>query len=94
METIYEKKRKSHEVLIEYYAYHDLRSILKKEWETEDQRFQKHCDKLYSEYEKLKAEEKRIEKSKSAKIEKKLEALKKIKPDYSDTVLLKKLKKS
>ena len=51
METIYERKKPAHEILIEYYAYSDLRNILEKEWKEEDERFKNHCDKLYTEYE-------------------------------------------
>ena len=36
METIYERKKPAHEILIEYYAYSDLRNILEKEWKEEE----------------------------------------------------------
>ena len=51
METVYEKYRPAHEVLIEYYAYEDLRRILKIEWEHEDELYKKHSDILWIEYE-------------------------------------------
>ena len=51
METVYEKYRPAHEVLIEYYAYYDLRRILKNEWEHEDEKYKIHCDELWNEYE-------------------------------------------
>ena len=80
-------------VLMEYYAHCELRSYIKKDWEKEDSKWGKQCDFLYGKYEKLqKEEENRRNKSKSEKVSKKLEALKNV-PDYSDTVLLKKLKK-
>ena len=69
METVYEKYRPAHEVLIEYYSYEDLRRILKIEWEEEDRKYQQQCDKLYEEYETAAANErKREENSKSARI--------------------------
>ena len=77
-------------VLMEYYAHCELRSYIKKDWEKEDSKWGKQCDYLYEKYETLHNEEERSRKSKSEKTAKKLEALK---PDYSDTVLLKKLKK-
>ena len=54
------------------------------------QKYKNHCDSLYKKYIQTVALEKRIkEDSKSAKVAKKLE---KIKADYSDTILLKKLR--
>tara|TARA_B100001094_G_C17929855_1_gene670174 strand:- start:415 stop:696 length:282 start_codon:yes stop_codon:yes gene_type:complete len=77
METIYERKKLAHEVLIEFYAYNDLRRIVRSEWEEEDEKFKNQCDKLYAEYEKTAASEKhREENSKSARIAKKLETMK------------------
>lgn len=76
METVYQKYRPAHEILIEYYAYSDLRDILEKEWKEEDEKFNKQCNKLYKEYEKSAAQEKRREEnSKSARIAKKLEQM-------------------
>ena len=76
METVYEKYRPAHEVLIEYYAYEDLRRILKIEWEHEDELYKVHCDVLWKEYETATANEKRREKnSKSARIARKLEQM-------------------
>ena len=76
METVYEKYRPAHEVLIEYYSYDDLRRILRIEWEEEDKKFKIQCDKLYAEYEKAYANEQRREQnSKSARIAKKLETM-------------------
>ena len=51
METVYEKYRPAHEVLIEYYAYEDLRRILRLEWEHEDELYRNHSDVLWKEYE-------------------------------------------
>ena len=77
METIYETKKKAHEVLIEYYAYYDLRRVCKKIWEEEDALYEKQCNHLYNEFEKLaKEEKKREENSKSARIARKLEQMK------------------
>ena len=93
METIYEKKEKASDVLMEYYAYCELRGYIREDWEKEDNKFKNQCENLYSKYETLHEEEsRREESSKSAKVSKKLEQIK-IKPDYSDTVLLKKLRK-
>ena len=76
METVYEKYRPAHEVLIEYYAYEDLRRILKIEWEHEDELYRKHSDVLCKEYETAHANEKRREEnSKSARIARKLEQM-------------------
>ena len=76
METIYERKKPAHEILIEYYAYSDLRNILEKEWKEEDERFKNHCDRLYTEYEETAASERhREENSKSARIARKLEQM-------------------
>ena len=72
METVYEKYRPAHHVLIEYYAYEDLRRILKIEWQQEDEKYKAHSDVLWREYETAYANEKRIEEnSKSARIAKK-----------------------
>ena len=76
METVYEKYRPAHEVLIEYYAYEDLRRILKIEWEHEDELYRKHSYVLLKEYETAYANEKRREEnSKSARIARKLEQM-------------------
>ena len=76
METVYEKYRPAHEVLIEYYAYEDLRRILKIEWEHEDDLYRKHSDVLWKEYENaVEKEKRREENSKSARIARKLEQM-------------------
>ena len=75
-ETVYEKYRPAHEVLIEYYAYEDLRRILKIEWEHEDELYKNHSDVLWKEYETASANEQRRERnSKSARIARKLEQM-------------------
>jgi len=77
METVYEKYRPAHEVLIEYYSYEDLRRILRIEWEHEDEKYKIHCDELWDEFETATANEKRREEnSKSARIARKLETMK------------------
>jgi len=95
METIYyEKKTQASEVLMEYYAYCELRDYAKDDWKEVDDKYEKQCNFLYSKYETLVREKERSETiSKSAKVAKKLENMKPIKVDYSDTVLLKKLTK-
>ena len=76
METVYEKYRPAHEVLIEYYSYEDLRRILRIEWEEEDHKYKVHSDALWKEYETATANEKRREQnSKSARIARKLEQM-------------------
>jgi len=97
METIYQKKVQAHDILIEYYAYCELRGYVRDDWEKEDEKWKKQCDKLYDKYEQLHKEERdREERSKSGKLAKKLEALKKKDVDYKsgleDTILLKRLK--
>ncbi len=92
METIYEEKEKASNVLMEYYAYCELRDYAKDDWTEIDEKYKKQCNFLYNKYETLYKEERRIEEhSKSAKLAKKLERIK-TKVDYSETVLLKKLK--
>ena len=72
METVYEKYRPAHEILIEYYAYCELRGFLQDDWEKEDKMYKAQCDKLYEEYKTAAAREKdREENSKSARIDNK-----------------------
>jgi len=76
LETVYKKYKPSHEILIEYYTYYDLRKILRDEWKSEDELYEKKCNKLYAEYEESAKQEKDREKnSKSARIAKKLEQM-------------------
>lgn len=76
METIYQKYKPAHELLIEYYTYNDLRIIIRDEWKEEDEKYEKQCIKLYKEYEEAAAREKQIaENSKSARIARKLEQM-------------------
>ena len=59
-----------------YYAYEDLRRILKIEWEHEDELYKNHSDVLWKEYETAAANEQRRERnSKSARIARKLEQM-------------------
>ena len=77
METVYEKYRPAHKILIEYYAYCELRGFLQDDWEKEDKMYKAQCDKLYEEYKTATAREKdREENSKSTRIAKKLETMK------------------
>ena len=76
METVYQKYKPAHELLIEYYTYNDLRIIIKDEWKEEDEKYEKQCIKLYQEYEEAAAREQQREaNSKSARIAKKLEQM-------------------
>ncbi len=76
METVYQKHKPAHELLIEYYTYYDLRIIIRDEWKEEDEKYEKQCIKLYKEYEEVAAkEQQREENSKSARIAKKLEQM-------------------
>ena len=76
METVYNKYRPAHEILMEYYWYVD--HILQEEQfgKEEVSKGQTQADKLYSEFEEAAANErKREENSKSAKLAKKLEQM-------------------
>jgi len=76
LETVYKKYKPSHEILIEYYTYYDLRTILRDEWQLEDEKYEKHCNRLYAEFQEAAKQEKdREENSKSARIAKKLEQM-------------------
>ena len=76
METVYQKYKPAHELLIEYYTYDDLRRIMRDEWKEEDEKYERQCIKLYKEYEEAAVREKqREENSKSARIAKKLEQM-------------------
>ena len=76
METVYQKYKPAHELLIEYYTYYDLRIIIRDEWKEEDEKYERQCIKLYKEYEEAAARERqREENSKSARIAKKLEQM-------------------
>ena len=77
METVYKKYRPAREILMEYYGYNDLRKIVRQDWEDEDEKYKKHCDILYEEYEQAHVNEKRREEnSKSTRIANKLEQMK------------------
>ncbi len=77
METIYEKKKTSEQVLMEYYWFYEHRDHLRNEWKEEDDKLKNHCDTLYAEFEELYRQEKsREENSKSARIARKLEQMK------------------
>ena len=76
METVYQKYKPAHELLIEYYTYYDLRIIIRDEWKEEDEKYERQCIKLYQEYEAAAAREQQREaNSKSARIAKKLEQM-------------------
>ncbi len=93
METIYERKKLASEILIEYYAYCELRGFIQNDWEKEDEKWKKQCDKLYEEYETTAASEiHREENSKSARIAKKLEQMK-LTEDLVSKIKLRNIKK-
>jgi len=98
METLYEKKQRASDILMEYYAYCELRDYVRKDWEVEDLKYKKQCNFLYSRYETLhEEEEKRIKHSKSTRVARKLEEIKQGKDDYVEavetTTLLKRIQK-
>ena len=77
LQTVYEKYRPASDILMEYYAYCEIRGFIRDDWEKEDSKFKTQCDKLYEEYEASAAKEKdREENSKSVRIAKKLETMK------------------
>ena len=76
METVYEKYKTASEYLMEYYTWVDLLGIERREFEEHAEAIEKHCKRLYENFEKAAAEErKREENSKSARIAKKLEQM-------------------
>ena len=76
METVYEKYKSASEYLMEYYTWVDLLGIERREFEEHAEAIEKHCKRLYANFEKAAAEErKREENSKSARIAKKLEQI-------------------
>ena len=76
METVYEKYKAASEYLMEYYTWVDLLGIERREFEEHAEAIEKHCNRLYANFEKASAEErKREENSKSARIAKKLEQM-------------------
>ena len=77
METVYQKYRPASDILMEYYGYCDLRKIVREDWKVEDERYEKQCDKLWTQYiNAAKEEEYRKSHSKSAKVAERLEKMK------------------
>tara|TARA_B100001564_G_C20627317_1_gene665300 strand:+ start:444 stop:728 length:285 start_codon:yes stop_codon:yes gene_type:complete len=77
METYYEKYKPASEYLMEYYTWVDLLGIEKREFEEHAEAIEKHCKKLYENFERAaKREEQREKNSKSARVARKLEQLK------------------
>ena len=77
METVYEKYKPASEYLMEYYAWVDILGIERREFEEHAESIEKHCKKLYANFERAAKEEKRREQnSKSARVARKLEQLK------------------
>ena len=77
METVYEKYKTASEYLMEYYTWVDLLGIERREFEEHAEAIEKHCKRLYANFEKAaKQEKQREENSKSARVARKLEQLK------------------
>jgi len=77
METVYEKYKTASEYLMEYYTWVDLLGIERREFEEHAESIEKHCKRLYANFEKAaKQEKQREENSKSARVARKLEQLK------------------
>tara|TARA_B100000424_G_scaffold239520_1_gene206328 strand:+ start:299 stop:577 length:279 start_codon:yes stop_codon:yes gene_type:complete len=76
METVYEKYKTASEYLMEYYTWVDILGIEKREFEEHAEAMEKHCKRLYENFERAAKEERRREQnSKSARIAKKLEQM-------------------
>ena len=76
METKYEKYKTASEYLMEYYTWVDLLGIERREFEEHAEAIEKHCKKLYANFESAAKEERRREQnSKSARIARKLEQM-------------------
>ncbi len=76
METVYEKYKTASEYLMEYYTWVDLLGIERREFEEHAEAIEKHCKKLYANFERAAKEERRREQnSKSARIARKLEQM-------------------
>ena len=76
METVYEKYKTASEYLMEYYTWVDLLGIERREFEEYAEAIEKHCKKLYANFERAAREEKRREQnSKSARVARKLEQM-------------------
>jgi len=76
METVYEKYKSASEYLMEYYTWVDLLGIERREFEEHAEAIEKHCKKLYANFERAAKEERRREQnSKSARIARKLEQM-------------------
>jgi len=76
LETVYEKYKPASEYLMEYYTWVDLLGIERREFEEHAESIEKHCKRLYANFEKAaKQEKQREENSKSARIARKLEQM-------------------
>ena len=76
METVYEKYKPASEYLMEYYAWVDILGIERREFEHHTEAMEKHCKRLYENFERAaKEERKREQNSKSARIARKLEQM-------------------
>jgi len=77
METVYEKYKSASEYLMEYHTWITILGMEREEFEEHAETIEKHCERLYANFEKAAAEErKREESSKSTRIAKKLEQMK------------------
>ena len=76
METVYEKYKPAREYLMEYYTWIDILDIERKEFEQHAEAIMRNCKTLYDNYERAAKREQQIEaNSKSARVAKKLEAM-------------------
>ena len=63
METYYEKYKPAREYLMEYYAWVDILGIERREFEEHAEAIEKHCKRLYANFEKA-AQERRTKREK------------------------------
>ncbi len=94
METVYEKYKTASEYLMEYYTWVDLLGIERREFEEHAEAIEKHCKKLYANFERAAREEKRREQnSKSARVARKLEQMRMTNELFEKIKLRQELKK-
>ena len=77
VQTVYEAYKPAREYLMEYYTWIDILDIERREFNEHAESIEKHCKRLYANFEKAaKQEKQREENSKSARVARKLEQLK------------------
>ena len=67
METYYEKYKPAREYLMEYYAWVDILGIERREFEEHAEAIEKHCKRLYANFEKAPKRRTKREKFKVSK---------------------------